>query len=108
MSIAIDAGTIIEYHPGRGYKVSPITGYGSDYRVVIYSTKKIAGDVARMAGWKRTDVVKVWGPLFGGYMPAYASVRGDGKQTLVFLTTDLTTCEFAIENMAIQRPEAIR
>jgi hypothetical protein len=93
--------TLIEYHPGRGYKVNQVLSAGDG--LMVYATRKMAGDVARMGGWKRSDVVKVWGPLFGGYMPAYASTRGDGKQSLIFLTTDLLSREFAIEEMPIRR-----
>lgn len=98
--------TIIEYHPGRGYKVTPLVGTGCDYSLCIYSTKKVASDVARMGGWRRADVVKVWTPLYGGYMPAVASVRGDGKHTLIFLATNLTTYEFAIEELPRKREGA--
>lgn len=94
---------VLEYTPGRGYKVTQIVGYFDGYHLMIYS-KKGAGDVARMGGWKRSDVVKVWTPLHEGWMPAYASVRGDGKQTLIFLATNFTTREFPVREMPIARP----
>lgn len=92
----------IEYHPGRGYKVSAIVSYHSYFRVAIYTTKKMASDMAYQAGWKRSDVVKVWTPLYGGWMPAYASVNGEGQNTLIFLRTDWLTCEFVVEDMSRQ------
>src|SRR5688572_13909146 len=96
----------IEYRPGRGYNVSQIVSYHSDFRIAIYATKKMASDIARRGGWKRSDVVKVWTPLYGGYMPAYASQNGQGENTLIFLTTDFLTCEFVVKDMAREREAA--
>ena len=61
----------IRFTTGRGFNVSG-TGLfaGGDDELAMYPTKKAAAQVAKRFGWKASDVIFIYTPLFGGYAVA--------------------------------------
>lgn len=64
----IKTTTPIRFTVGRGFNVSGSGLFvGGDDQLVMYPTKKMAGEIAKSFGWKKSDLIFVYTPIFAGY-----------------------------------------